>query len=241
MKLAVFSDIHGNREAFRSVLADAETLKLHEMACLGDCIGYGPEPEEVIEEIRRRSIPTIVGNHEMAVIDRGHLDWFNIRARESLIKTLTMLSAASMAFIKNLPYSRVMFGARFVHGYPPDSAQTYLFQKASPQLKKTFEAMAEPICFVGHTHNLEIIRYDGRQVERRPLQQGMTQLDPDCRYMINVGSVGQPRDGSNPAKYVIWNPDRALIEVRFIPYDIAATVAKIKAAGLPESHADRLW
>jgi predicted phosphodiesterase len=241
MKLAVFSDIHGNQEAFQKVLADAEALKLNDMACLGDCIGYGPEPEIIIEEVRRRQIPTIIGNHEMAVIDRIHLDWFNIQARESLEKTFTMLSSASVAFIKTLPYCRIMHGARFVHGYPPDSAQTYLFQKASAQLIKTFESMAEPLCFIGHTHNLEIIRYDGRQVERRLLTEGMTHLEPNCRYMINVGSIGQPRDGSNHAKYVIWDRDRACIEVRFITYDIAATAAKIKAAGLPESHANRLW
>lgn len=241
MKIAVFSDIHGNLEAFRMVLADADAQNLQKMACLGDCIGYGPEPESIIEEVRRRQIPTIIGNHEMAVINRIHLDWFNIQARESLEKTFTMLSKASVAFIKTLPYCRVMFGARFVHGYPPDSAQTYLFQKAAPQLRKTFESMAEPVCFIGHTHNLEIISYDGRQVERRPLRQGLTQLDESCRYMINVGSIGQPRDGSNHAKYVVWDQDRACVEVRFISYDIAATVAKIKAAGLPEAHANRLW
>ncbi|RJQ78574.1 MAG: metallophosphoesterase [Desulfobacteraceae bacterium] len=241
MKLAVFSDVHGNQEAFQKVLADAESLGLHDMICLGDCIGYGPEPEAVIEEVRRRKIPAIIGNHEMAVIDRIHLNWFNLKARESLEKTLTMLSAASMAFIKALPYSRVMSGARFVHGYPPESAQTYLFQKAAPELRKTFQAMPESICFVGHTHHLEMIRFDGRQVERRPLQEGTTPLDPNCRYMVNVGSVGQPRDGNNHAKYVIWNQDPASIEVRFISYDIAGTVAKILAAGLPEVHANRLW
>jgi predicted phosphodiesterase len=241
MRIAVFSDIHGNQDAFRMVLADADAQNLHDMACLGDCIGYGPEPETIIEEVRRRQIPTIIGNHEMAVIDRIHLDWFNIQARESLEKTFTMLSETSVAFIKTLPYCRVMFGARFVHGYPPDSAQTYLFQKAAPQLRKTFESMAESICFIGHTHNLEMIRYDGRQVERHPLQEGMTHLDPHCRYMINVGSIGQPRDGSNHAKYVVWDQDRTCIDVRFITYDIAATVAKIKAAGLPEAHANRLW
>jgi len=86
-----------------------------------------------------------------------------------------------------------------------------------------------------------MIQFDGRQVERRPLSQGITPLLDGCRYMINVGSVGQPRDGSNPSKYVIWDQGRARIEVRFVPYDIAATAAKIKAAGFPETHARRLW
>lgn len=241
MKLAVLSDIHGNMEAFRQVLADVERLGLKEMICLGDCIGYGPDPEMVIAEIRRRNIPTVLGNHEMAVVDPAHLDWFNPKARISLEKTLTMLSDASMAFIKTLPYSRIVSGARFVHGYPPDSARTYLFQKTAPALRTTFEEMAESICFLGHTHQLELIRYDGRQVERYPLREGTTCFDPGCRYMVNVGSVGQPRDGTNQAKYAIWDREGGCIEVRFIPYDIAATVSRIRAAGLPEAHAERLW
>ncbi len=241
MKIAVLSDIHGNFEALGQVLTDAENQRVDHMLCLGDCIGYGPEPEAVVAEVRRRSIPSIIGNHEMAVLDRIHLNWFNPMARTSLEKTFTMLSAASMDFIRGLPYFQVLFGCRCVHGFPPDSAQTYLFQKAAPELRKAFLSMAERICFIGHTHNLEIIQFDGRQVDRRPLPEGITALDPNDRYMINVGSVGQPRDGTNHAKYVIWNQESAGIEVRFVPYDIAATVAKIEAAGLPLSHAKRLW
>jgi predicted phosphodiesterase len=241
MRIAVISDIHGNMEALKNVLADAEGLGPDHIVCLGDCIGYGPEPDDVIEEIRRRNIPTIIGNHEMGVIDPVHLSWFNPKARLSLEKTMALLSASSVNFIKALPFCRVMFGARFVHGFPPESAQIYLFQKAAPELRKSFESLAEPICFVGHTHNLEEIRFDGRQVERRRLTQGTTRLEPACRYLINVGSVGQPRDGNNNAKYVIWDQDRAHVEVRFVSYDIAATVNKINAAGLPKVHADRLW
>jgi predicted phosphodiesterase len=241
MKMAIISDIHANFEAFGNVLADADEQRIATMVCLGDCIGYGPEPEAVITEVRRREIPSLIGNHEMAVCDRLHLNWFNPLARSSLEKTLTMLSADSMAYIKTLPYSRVLSNARFVHGYPPESARTYLFRKAPYELRNTFESMAEPICFVGHTHNLELVQYDGRQVERSALPQGITRLETKHRYIINIGSVGQPRDGTNHAKYVIWDTDLGQIEVRFIRYDIAATVNKIKSAGLPENHASRLW
>jgi predicted phosphodiesterase len=156
MKIAVLSDIHGNFEAMCQVLADADQRQVDHMLCLGDCIGYGPEPEAVMAEMRRRAIPCIIGNHEMAVLDRVHLNWFNPMARTSLEKTLTMLSAESMAFIRRLPYHQVLLGCRCVHGYPPDSAQTYLFQKTAPELRQTFLSMDEPICFIGHTHNLEI-------------------------------------------------------------------------------------
>ena len=241
MKLAILSDIHGNNEALQAVLADIDDQHLGDIICLGDSIGYGPDPESVIQEILRRKIPSIIGNHEMAVCDRAHLDWFNPLARRSLEITIEMLSAESFAYIKELPYSRVVSGSRFVHGYPPDSARTYLFRQSVHQLHKTLQTMSEAICFVGHTHDLELIEFNGHQVERSGLKEGVSTLDVNHRYIINVGSVGQPRDGTNHAKYVIWDTTAGSLEVKFIAYDIATTVAKIKAANLPESHARRLW
>ena len=152
-----------------------------------------------------------------------------------------MLSSASIDFIEQLPKSLVMGQCLCVHGYPPDSVRTYLFQKPPEALIKTFKSMSESICFVGHTHDLEIVTFDGRRIERRALKQGRIGLDARLRHIINVGSVGQPRDGNNNAKYVIYDPENGALEIRFVPYDIATTVAKIKAAGLPENHANRLW
>jgi predicted phosphodiesterase len=241
MKRAIISDIHGNMAALEMVFKDIEASAVDEIICLGDCIGYGQEPEQVVSEIRRRQIPTIIGNHELATFKKNHLDWFNPLARSSLEKSMAMLSQESLEYMKHLPSNRVIGDHRYVHGYPPESARTYLFQKAPFQLIKTFNSMAERICFVGHTHDLEIIQFDGRQVERWPLGQGLRQLDPAFRYIINVGSVGQPRDGNNQAKYLIVEPERDRIDVRFVAYDIARTAAKIKAAGMPEAHARRLW
>lgn len=237
MRLAVLSDIHGNLEALHRVLADADAQQAAHMVCLGDCIGYGPEPEAVIREIRSRRIPAIIGNHEMVVQDRICLKWFNFMARRSLEKTLAMLSTESLAYIRALPFSRLINESRFVHGFPPDSARTYLFEVPDSHLRQTLETMAERICFVGHTHDLELIRYDGCRTERRPLNEGITPLLSDGRYLVNVGSVGQPRDGTSHAKYVIWDSDEARIETRFVSYDIARTAAGIRAAGLPEAHA----
>jgi predicted phosphodiesterase len=241
MRLAVFSDIHGNYEAFKQILVDLDASDVDRTVCLGDCIGYGPQPEEVVAEIRRRNIPTIIGNHEMAVCDETHLNWFNPLARQSLRKSLSWLSEDSLAFIRQLPYSLTILGCRCVHGFPPDSARIYLFQKSQYELKKTFETLEERICFVGHTHDLEIVQYDGSAIQHHGLRQGLFELNQEHRYIINVGSVGQPRDGDNHAKYVIYDQVLNCLEIKFIPYDIANTVTKIKAAGLPEQHANRLW
>lgn len=241
MKLAIISDIHGNLEALQAVFADMETVEIDKTVCMGDCIGYGADSEAVLAEVMGRGIPTTLGNHELAVCDKSHLDWFNPMARASVVKTIATLSDASISFIRNLPRSRVIEQCRYVHGYPPESVRTYLFQKAPFALIKTIKAMEEPVCFVGHTHDLELISFDGRQVERHRLNEGITVLDEGHRYIVNVGSVGQPRDGNNNAKYTVYDTDHRELDIRFIPYDIAAAVAKIKAAGLPEAHANRLW
>jgi predicted phosphodiesterase len=241
MKLALISDIHGNIEALQAVFADMATIDIDETVCLGDCIGYGADAEAVLVEMIGRHIPTILGNHELAVCDESHLNWFNPMARTSVVKTIATLSDASISFVRNLPRSRVVEQCRCVHGYPPESVQTYLFRKAPHALIKTMRTMEEPVCFVGHTHDLQLVSFDGRQVERHPLNEGLTVLAAQNRYIVNIGSVGQPRDGNNNAKYAIYDTDDRELEIRYIPYDIAAAVSKIKAAGLPESHANRLW
>jgi predicted phosphodiesterase len=241
MRIAIISDIHGNLDAFESVLEDIAENHVDRLVCLGDCVGYGPEPEQVVAEVRRRQIETVMGNHELALIDESQLTWFNPNASHSLRQTRTMLSAASMAFIGQLPNTLTIAGGLFVHGYPPDSVRSYLFQKSNHEHKHVLDALEEAVCFVGHTHDLEIIDYHGERVERHSLKKGIKTLSSDHHYIINTGSVGQPRDGNNNAKYIIWEPEANRIDIRFVPYDIAAVVAKIEAAGLPEIHGRRLW
>ena len=242
MRVAIISDIHGNLDAFGQVLNDIDASGVDTVVCLGDNVGYGPEPEQVIRQVRARKIPCVMGNHERAVSDRAHLNWFNPSARISLQKTITMLSEESINYINGMKSSLVLYQSRFVHGFPPDSTDIYLFQVPDHTLNQTFKEMKERRCFVGHTHELKLIGFDGKVSQRIPLKKEIiTHLDKDRKYIINVGSVGQPRDGNNNAKYVIWNTSEDSLEVRFVPYDIAAAVGKILAAGLPRVHADRLW
>ena len=239
-KLAVISDIHGNLEAFEAVWRDIEAQGIHTIYSLGDNIGYGPDPEAVIQRLTALGIPSVLGNHELAVNDPSELDWFNPVARESLLKTVAMLSEASIESIHQFPYCRVQDAYRFVHGFPPDSPVVYQFQVSPEELEETFAELAEQVFFTGHTHFPEIIAYRDGRIEREDLGRGTRQLDPLARYIINVGSVGQPRDGNNNAKYVVFDPEGYALELRYIPYDVEAVVQKILAAGLPESHATRL-
>ena len=240
MRIAVISDIHGNLEAFLAVLADIDQSGVDEIICLGDIIGYGPNPEEVVQKVRELEIPTIMGNHELAVSNKRALKWFNPVAKVSLEKTKEFLSKASIQYIRELPSSIVSHGCRFVHGFPPDSAKTYLFQISEEALLDTFKEMKEKICFIGHTHLLKLIRFDGDSVIEKPLKKGVTKIDADQRYIFNIGSVGQPRDDNNNAKYVIWDTDKNRLELKYIPYDAESVAERIIAKGLPAAHARRL-
>jgi predicted phosphodiesterase len=241
MRLAIFSDTHGNYDAFDQVLQDIDTCDVDAVISLGDNIGYGPESDCVIKKIKALNIPSVQGNHELALNDEEYLSWFNPAARKSLIKTRDLLSQTSIRYISQFEPVITSYDCRFVHGFPPDSPLIYMFQVSESRKQKVFEEMTERLCFIGHTHTLEILSYDGNDIQYEDLPKGLSRLDPAKKYIINIGSVGQPRDSSNNAKYVVWDSLEDSLDVRFISYDIAAVVKKIKAAGLPKEHAQRLW
>ncbi len=240
MRLAILSDIHGNLDAFKNVLKDMEDLKADRAVCLGDMIGYGPQPEESIKLIREHSISCVKGNHEMALTEPLLQRWFNPAALESINKSITMLSNKSISYLSQLQSSLVIDKFRFVHGCPPDSYLLYLFQISENKLKRIFQESGEWISFVGHTHDLRLITFMKQSVIYKPLHHGIVHLDPEAKYIINIGSVGQPRDGNNTAKYVILDTNACTLDVRYVPYDVSLVYNKIIAAGLPRVHAERL-
>jgi len=240
MKIAVFSDIHGNMDAFEKVVEDIEACRPDAVYSLGDNIGYGAEPERVIQTLIRLRIPSVLGNHELAAKEPDFLSWFNPAARKSLTMTFDMLSADSLNFIRGLPTHLTAPPLRLVHGFPPDSPTLYTFQVESRIKRRVLKELPERICFVGHTHILEIAAYDGDTLLDVAFQEGLNRLQPEHKHLINIGSVGQPRDGDMRAKYVIWDNAENTLDIRCVPYDARAAAAKIIAAGLPELHARRL-
>jgi diadenosine tetraphosphatase ApaH/serine/threonine PP2A family protein phosphatase len=249
--VAVMSDVHGNLEALKSVLADIDAQGATEILNLGDMVGYGPEPEACVQLLRERGVPSVLGNHEHGLAEAQARGFFNPQARMALDRTRLLLSDDSVMHFRTLPRTMEAHGALFVHGCPPGLVSKYLYELDDEALRETFALYPHPLCFAGHTHDLERISYfQGPQpgawrIERRNLGKGQTTLDRHARHIINVGSVGQPRDGNNKAKYVLWQPATrdaaATIEVRFVPYDIARTAARIVEVGLPTVYADRLW
>ncbi|RJX36313.1 MAG: metallophosphoesterase [Desulfarculus sp.] len=240
MRLAVLSDIHANLEAFQAVLADLERAGADRLAFLGDVVGYGPDPEECVRLARGLGLAGVMGNHELGLAEASSLGWFNPIARRSLLQTREMLSAESLDYLIGLPLFLVQDGVRLVHGAPPDSATTYYFELGDQEIRDRLGDLPEGVCLVGHTHELHLARLYTGKVERLPLGQGLHRLEPGWRYLINAGAVGQPRDGDNRAKYVIYDEPAATLEVRLVDYDIPTTMRKIRERGLPEFNATRL-
>lgn len=241
MKLAVISDIHGNLGAFKAVLADMDAHGATCAVSLGDNVGYGPDPGPVLRLVASRHIPSVAGNHEMAVADARWLREFNSQSRDAVRMTMDWLDDDEVELARAMPRVLVRDGCRFVHGMPPDSPFTYLYEFHGKRLATVFDRFPEPICFVGHTHDLELVRRDADGVvAREPLTEGPRVLPAGGRYLVNAGSVGQPRDGDNRAKYLLWEPAPRRLTVRFVPYDVQDAARRFREAGVNERYVLRL-
>ena len=241
MRIAVISDIHGNLEALFRCLDDIERSGVDRIVNLGDAIGYGPQPEEILTILEKRGILSILGNHELAVLDENYRTDFTPQALRSLEQTLNRLTYVAMNYLERLPVYRKLEEALMVHGYPPDSPTVYLNHMSFSEIRETFTANSFGIAFVGHTHRLILIRYDGKDLTFDPLRQKIIKLKPDYRYIVNVGAVGQPRDGDPRAKYVIWDNRRNTLEIRRVVYDIEKTAKLIQQRGFVFRDAQRLY
>ncbi len=240
MTIAIISDIHGNLEAFKAVIADLEQRGISTVYCLGDLIGYGPDPEEVVQLFQHQGYHSVIGNHEAALHQKKMQNWLNFKAKENSIITEELMSVSSVDFCTSLPTSLQVGDAHLVHGFPPDSVLSYATMMDDNSYINYFTKPINKLCFVGHTHDLLIVSFDGHHLERKNVSTERITLRQDRQYIVNVGSVGQPRDGNNNAKYILWNPGQQWVEVVFIPYDYQKTVQKIRQRNFPEAYGLRL-
>lgn len=241
MRIAIFSDIHGNLAAFKEVLADIDAQGVDDIISLGDNVGYGPDHNECVALLRERGISSVLGNHEHGLLKERHRVWFNPKPRIALEVAYNLLSADTLEYIGTLPRAIVRHGMRFVHGYPSASPYFYLYAADEERLAKTFRKMKEDICFIGHTHLLELISDTPDGPIRMEIGKGEHELEKGCKYLVNVGSVGQPRDDfSRDAKYVIYDTETGILEVRFVAYDARPVAKKMKDQGVPDQFADML-
>ena len=233
---AVISDIHGNYEALEAVLRDMPD-GIETVYCLGDVIGYGASPNECCDAVRKLGMPTITGNHDLAVTDLStDLNWFNPVAAAAVLWTRERLSKENAEFLRSRPRMMQTREALFVHGSVRDPDE-YIINSISAEenLAVLMEEYPNvPVCFYGHTHVKAVAPSPNGAMDG-----GHTlDLRSGGPYLVNPGSVGQPRDGDTFASYVI--ADEGRIVYRFVEYDIAQAQTRIRAAGLPDMLADRL-
>ena len=239
MRILVISDIHANYEALEAVLADAGAVD--ETWCLGDLVGYGPDPNLCVELVRDQpQLTCMLGNHDVAVIGRMPIAAFNGDARRSLEYQIRVLTADNMDFLQSLPENLKVRGeVSLVHGSPRDPVWEYILNSLTARLN--FEHFDSPFCFVGHTHLQCLFQLD---VEKDRVTMGVPKAGEAFamtpRVIFNPGSVGQPRDRDPRAAYAIYDDGAHTWEPRRVEYDIAAVQARIRERGLPDKHANRL-
>lgn len=235
MRYLILSDIHSNWEALTAVLAEAEGSYDAILNC-GDLVGYGPDPVPVVEWTRDHKQSIVRGNHDKVCATLENLDWFNPVAAKSVEWTHNVLSPDALRYLGQLPAGpMVINGLQIVHGSPVDEDE-YLIRLAD--IGSAAVWLDRAIAFFGHTHVQGCYVIKGRGVKRVALT--TVDLDPDAVYMINPGSVGQPRDRDPRAAWALFDSERRFIELRRTEYDVRLTQDKIAAAGLPASLAARL-
>jgi diadenosine tetraphosphatase ApaH/serine/threonine PP2A family protein phosphatase len=234
---AVVSDIHGNIDALESVLEDVARRNVSSVACLGDFVGYGSHPNECIERLRPLIEIAVAGNHDLAACGRLKLGYFNPDAAVAARWTEQQLSEENRAYLHDLPYSVLWRGLRLVHSSPaqPDEWHYVLSPADAEEEMKAYD---EAVCLIGHSHYPGAFEWTPRRIEYT--RQPEIRMVADHRYLVNVASVGQPRDGDPRAGYLLYDDKKnTLIHVR-IDYDVERAVERILGAGLPRFLAERL-
>ncbi len=243
MRYLILSDIHANLEALAAVLARARGRSYQRVVVLGDFVGYGADPNAVIDRVRKLRRPKVLvrGNHDRvaAGLDPGRM--FNPVALFAARWTAETLSEANRAFLGDLPVGPVEVDGNFVicHGSPLDE-DAYIFSDSDAAWN--FRSIALDLCFFGHSHipSVFTLEPDGIRVDVVRGPREVWKLEPGRRYLINPGSIGQPRDRNTAAAFAIYDAERAEVLFERVPYDVPAAREKILRAGLPDALGDRL-
>jgi diadenosine tetraphosphatase ApaH/serine/threonine PP2A family protein phosphatase len=234
MRIAIISDIHGNLEALEAVLADIEAQHIDENLCLGDIVGYGVSPNECLELVKAKCPLVLLGNHDAAAVGLLSTHHFNIHAKIAIEWTTENLSKAGKAYLQALPLRKVQHGSTFVHATPYEPNMWYYITSLE-EAAFNFQFYETPVCYVGHTHIPIIIVLD-KERELYVHQDARVSFadKPEARLLINVGSVGQPRDRNANACYGVLDTEKQEFEHRRVSYDVAKTQGRMRKAKMPE-------
>lgn len=242
MRYLVLSDLHSNWEALDAVVRHAGP-EFDRIVCCGDLVGYGADPNAVVDWVRANCHVVVRGNHDKACTGQEDLEWFNPVARAGAIWTCQNLNAENAAYVRGLQKGPAFVdGMQVIHGSPWDEDD---YVMAADEAGDAFGYLESRLAFFGHTHLQGGFIWNQSRIETIPKvssrqERAALEIDPSCGYMINPGSVGQPRDGDPRAGYATYDSDSHAVVYQRVPYDVAAAQQKIYEAGLPPYLAERL-
>jgi len=238
MSWAIFSDVHGNLEALEAVVEDFGRRGVTRSFFIGDAVGYGPSPNECLKTIADLTTVRLLGNHDYAVLQEGGPMEFNKHAQTAIRWTKTALKPEAREILHSFTMSEIVQQMHMVHSSPlKPQLWDYILDPITAAA--ALQNISESVCFVGHTHQPRIFQ-KANGVPCSELLVGELHLEDTARYIINVGSVGQPRDGDPRACYALYEPESEQLTYARVPYDIEKTQNKMRAAGLPEFLITRL-
>lgn len=239
LRYGILSDIHSNLEALQAVIAELDGIGVDELLCLGDIVGYGPSPNECCDVLRARGVVAIAGNHDEAAAKGTGAERFNPMAREAITWTRAQLTEDNRAYLAGLPRERRVDGFAMVHGAPVHHFE-YIMDVRDAQ--RAFELTPERLTFVGHSHVAEVYYQEpgGKTFQQRLLHGGRIDIVPEFRYIINVGSVGQPRDRNPQASCAAFDAPASVVEIRRVTYDVDRVRERMTHASLPPMLSERL-
>jgi predicted phosphodiesterase len=237
MLTLVLSDIHANLTAMEAVITDA--AKFDRVFCLGDVVGYGPDPNECISLLLALpQLQVVMGNHDAALCGIIEVGNFNYDAQQALQVQASMLSAANLDWLELLDVEKDTSGLHMAHGSPRNPIWEYLLNNSVAL--ENFSAFTSQVCLIGHTHVPSIFELKGTHKVRLLLPEQGDLWHSKKRFLLNPGSVGQPRDGNPKAAYVIFDDEDDTWQFRRVPYDVAAVQARMRVLGLPPRLIERL-
>ena len=237
MAILIISDIHANLAAFEAVLADAEG-QWETIWCLGDIIGYGPNPNECVDLLREYDHISLSGNHDWAVLGKLDINSFNDEAQTAVRWTQSVLREDARAYIESLPTTLLKDPFTLVHASPRQPIWEYILDAYTAAVNFSF--FDTPYCLVGHTHVPGAFDQQQKRVLVRPPDYNQPHPLPEVRRIMNPGSVGQPRDSDPRAAYALLDPEAMTWEYRRVEYPIAQTQEQMCEAGMPEKLITRL-
>lgn len=229
MKYAILADIHANLEALHAVLVDAKSQGCMRYVCLGDVVGYNADPKECLDIVRGMEMPCVKGNHDEYCSSDKPLDGFNPAAAKAVEWTRRQLTEDDRCWLGSLPFVRAVAGFTIVHAsldFP--QRWQYVFDKLAAAASLTHQTT--PVCFFGHTH-VPVMFIQDSSVRGGTYQKFSVEVGK--KYFVNVGAVGQPRDGNPKAAYTSYDLDSQIVELHRVAYDVPGAQGEIKAAGLP--------